>query len=128
MATLLLYQLNRKSKEWADAHDGLCRKQDLSCANEAERSADVITGRRQLHSRIVLLASPADARAHGVLLRAGALAVLALVTHLLEAIEGHERRDLLLLRGAGLELRLRLAELRLGRLLAALNALCPMSS
>lgn len=40
---LLLFQINRDGKDYADKNDGLYRMRALSYANEAERSADVIT-------------------------------------------------------------------------------------
>lgn len=40
---LLLFQINRDGKDYADKNEGLYRMRALSYANEAERSADVIT-------------------------------------------------------------------------------------
>lgn len=40
---VLLFQINRKGKEDADKNEGRYKLQDLSYANEAERSGDVIT-------------------------------------------------------------------------------------
>jgi replicative DNA helicase len=43
MAVLLLFQINRQGKDDADKNDGRYRLRALSHANEAERSADVVT-------------------------------------------------------------------------------------
>lgn len=43
MAVLLLFQINRQGKDDADKNDGRYKLRALSHANEAERSADVVT-------------------------------------------------------------------------------------
>lgn len=43
VATLLLFQINRQGKDDADKNDGRYKLRALSHANEAERSADVVT-------------------------------------------------------------------------------------
>jgi replicative DNA helicase len=43
MPTLLLFQINRQGKVEADKNDGLYKMNALSYANEAEKSADVVT-------------------------------------------------------------------------------------
>jgi len=43
LPVLLLYQINRDGKDYADKNEGKYKLRSLSYANEAERSADVIT-------------------------------------------------------------------------------------